>query len=240
MNINPADVCFCLIYKEYLPKRPEFLFTMQGSKKWGNDMKQHLVQAIKKLTGASQLLKSPNGLRFLECFKVDGRNPANQLRLVYSISHYFLRFIHPRWWFWDFSQSTVWRIRMNTFCILVFICASSTDRSGTEFGLRNPRNLKWGWFSSTLLMPNPRMGSSCVLKDVEDLFWSGSWLHGDLNVRKLAATWKLSNLRLRYAKCCFLVFFKTRYFSQDIPTFRIFLPMIAAALEVDFYPCATA
>ena len=142
MNINPADVCFCLIYKEYLPKRPEFLFTMQGSKKWGNDMKQHLVQAIKKLTGASQLLKSPNGLRFLECFKVDGRNPANQLRLVYSISHYFLRFIHPRWWFWDFSQSTVWRIRMNTFCILVFICASSTDRSGTEFGLRNPRNLK--------------------------------------------------------------------------------------------------
>lgn len=48
---------FFLIYKEYLPKRPEFLFTMQGSKKWGNDMKQHLVQAIKKLTGASQLLK---------------------------------------------------------------------------------------------------------------------------------------------------------------------------------------
>ena len=196
MNINPADVCFFWYIKNTSPNGRNFYLPCRvarnGEMTWNNTWSRPLRSSQVRL---SCWRKSPNGLRFLECFKVDG----SEIRLTVEvgISHYFQgRFVHPQVVVWEFSPSTVWRIR-DEYLLNIWYLFGHPQLT---------RSLKyWLIFKHILDAKPPDSGSSCVSKDVEDLFWSGSWLHGD--VRKLAATWKLSNLRLRYAKCCFSMFF---------------------------------
>jgi len=96
----------------------------------------------------------------LECFKVDG----SEIRLTVEvgISHYFQgRFVHPQVVVWEFSPSTVWRIR-DEYLLNIWYLFGHPQLT---------RSLKyWLIFKHILDAKPPDSGSSCVSKDVEDLF----------------------------------------------------------------------